>query len=211
MEAQQAILSDMGNFLAAPLISEKVEEPSDQEEQRLIKRCQSGDSQAMEQLVRQYQNQVYNIAYGMLGNPEDAQDLSQDVFLCVWEKISQFQFKSRFSTWLYRIVTNLCINEKNRQRRRQTVPMEMDDSQAWTPVDYVTPEREALLTERQEMLQAALAQLKPDYRRILVLREMEDMAYDELAKVLGCSIGRVKSRLHEARMELRTILQQKDR
>ncbi len=212
MEAQHAVLSIMGNLSVAHLISEEeAKESSDQQEWALIKRCQSGDSHAMEQIVRQYQNQVYNIAYGILGNPEDAQDLSQDVFLCVWEKIGQFQFKSRFSTWLYRIVTNLSINEKNRQRRRQTFPMEMDDSQAWTPIHSVTPEKEVLLAEKHEMLHTALAQLKPDYRKILVLREMENMAYDELAKVLGCSIGRVKSRLHEARMELRKILQQKER
>jgi len=211
MEAQHAILSDMTNFPVASLISENVEESSDQAEHEMIKRCQNGDSQAMEQIVLRYQQQVYNIAYGMLSNREDAQDLTQDVFLCVWEKMGQFQFKSRFSTWLYRIVTNLCINEKNRQRRRQTVPTEIDDTQAWTPVDHATPEKEALKNERQQMLQAALAQLKGEYRTILVLREMEDMAYDELAKVLGCSIGRVKSRLHEARMELRKILQQKDR
>ena len=212
----------MENSSVAHLISEEVEELSrqkvsseaelrDSEEQDLIKRCQSGNSQALEEIVRQYQNQVYNIAYGMLGNPEDAQDITQDVFLCVWEKIGQFRFKSRFSTWLYRIVTNLCINEKNRQQRRQTSPTEMDDSQAWTPIDHVTPEKEALLAEQREMLQAALAQLKEDYRKILILREMENLSYEELAEVLSCSIGRVKSRLHEARIALRKILKQKDR
>jgi RNA polymerase sigma-70 factor (ECF subfamily) len=207
---RQVVLSTMEHLSAAHLISEEVDEPSDEQERDLIKRCQNGNSQAMEQIVRQYQNQVYNIAYGILGNPEDAQDIAQDAFLSVWEKIGQFRFKSRFSTWLYRIVTNLCINERNRQRRRQTSPMEMNDSQAWTPVDSVTPEKEVLLAEQQELLQAALAQLKEDYRNILILREMENLSYDELAEVLNCSVGRVKSRLHEARTILRKILKQKD-
>ena len=211
MQAQQSVLSIMGDLPVTHPISEEFETSDDQQEQDLIKRCQSGDAQAMEVIVRQYQTQVYNSAYGMLGNREDAQDLAQEVFLRVWEKIQQFQFKSRFSTWLYRIVMNQCINEKNRQRRHQTFPMEMDDSQAWTPVHLVTPEREALLAEKQEMLQTALGQLKEDYRTVLVLREMENLSYEELAEVLNCSLGRVKSRLHEARMALRQILKRLDR
>jgi len=211
MQAQQAVLTAMGNSTITDLIPQEVEESSNQQENDLIKRCQSGDQQAMEQIVRQYQNQVYNIAYGMLRNSEDAQDIMQEVFLRVWDKIRQFQFKSRFSTWLYRIVKNLSINEKNRQRRRQTSPMEMDDSQAWVPIDTMTPEKEALLVEKHELMKVALAQLKKDYRMILVLREMETLSYEELSKVLGCSLGRVKSRLHEARMELRNILKQLDR
>ena len=211
MQAQLAVLTAMGNSTITDLIPQEVEESSNQQENDLIKRCQSGDQQAMEQIVRQYQNQVYNIAYGMLRNSEDAQDIMQEVFLRVWDKIRQFQFKSRFSTWLYRIVKNLSINEKNRQRRRQTSPMEMDDSQAWVPIDTMTPEKEALLVEKQELMKVALAQLKKDYRTILVLREMETLSYEELSEVLGCSLGRVKSRLHEARMELRNILKQLDR
>lgn len=211
MQAQQAVLTAMGNSTITDLIPQEVEESSNQQENDLIKRCQSGDQQAMEQIVRQYQNQVYNIAYGMLRNSEDAQDIMQEVFLRVWDKIRQFQFKSRFSTWLYRIVKNLSINEKNRQRRRQTSPMEMDDSQAWVPIDTMTPEKEALLVEKHELMKVALAQLKKDYRTILVLREMETLSYEELSEVLGCSLGRVKSRLHEARMELRNILKQLDR
>lgn len=211
MQAQQAVLTAMGNSTITDLIPQEVEEPDNQKENDLIKRCQTGDQQAMEQIVLQYQNQVYNIAYGMMGNSEDAQDIMQEVFLRVWDKIRQFQFKSRFSTWLYRIVKNLSINEKNRQRRRQTSPMEMDDSQAWTPIDTTTPEKEALLAEKQKLMEIALAQLKKDYRTILVLREMETLSYEELAEILGCSLGRVKSRLHEARMALRNILKQLDR
>ena len=161
--------------------------------------------------MRQYQQWVYNIAYGMLSNPEDASDVAQDVFLWLWENIGQFRFKSQFSTWLYRIVTNRCLNLKDQRQRRKTDPMEIDDSQPWVPLDTTTPEKTVLLAEQREILQKALAALKDDYRKILILREMQDLSYEELAQVLGCSVGRVRSRLHEARQALRKAIQRLER
>lgn len=174
----------------------------------LVRRCQDGDKRAMAILMRQYQQWVYNIAYGMLSNPEDASDVSQDVFLWLWEHIGQFRFKSQFSTWLYRIVTNRCLNLKDQRKRRKTDPMEIDDSQPWVPLDTTTPEQTVLLAEQRELLQRALATLKDNYREILILREMQELSYEELAEVLGCSVGRVRSRLHEARQALRKAIQQ---
>ena len=182
----------------------------DQHEIDLVKRCQNRDMQAMEEIVGQYENQVYNIAYGMLGSPEDAQDITQDVFVSVWEKIGQFRFRSKFSTWLYRIAKNVSLNEKSRRTSRKTDVVEIDDSQAWVPVDYQTPEDEILASEQQQILHKALGQLKESYRTILVLREMDELSYEDLSAVLGCSIGRVKSRLYEARMQLRGILKREN-
>ena len=182
----------------------------DQHEIDLVKRCQNRDMQAMEEIVGQYENQVYNIAYGMLGSPEDAQDITQDVFVSVWEKIGQFRFRSKFSTWLYRIAKNMSLNEKSRRTNRKTDVVEIDDSQAWVPVDYQTPEDEILASEQQQILHKALGQLKESYRTILVLREMDELSYEDLSAVLGCSIGRVKSRLYEARMQLRGILKREN-
>ena len=182
----------------------------DQHEIDLVKRCQNRDMQAMEEIVGQYENQVYNIAYGMLGSPEDAQDITQDVFVSVWEKIGQFRFRSKFSTWLYRIAKNVSLNEKSRRTSRKTDVVEIDDSQAWVPVDHQTPEDEILASEQQQILHKALGQLKESYRIILVLREMEELSYEDLSAVLGCSIGRVKSRLYEARMQLRGILKREN-
>ena len=119
-------------------------------------------------------NGFINIAYGMLSSPEDASDVAQDVFLWLWENIGQFRFKSQFSTWLYRIVTNRCLNLKDQRQRRKTDPMEIDDSQPWVPLDTTTPESTVLQAEQREMLQQALASLKDDYRKILILREMQD-------------------------------------
>lgn len=179
----------------------------DIDEHALVRRCQNGDKRAMETIMRQYQQWVYNIAYGMLSSPEDASDVAQDVFLWLWENIGQFRFKSQFSTWLYRIVTNRCLNLKDQRQRRKTDPMEIDDSQPWVPLDTATPERTVLQAEQREILQKALDALKDDYRKILILREMQDLSYEELAEVLGCSVGRVRSRLHEARQALRKAIQ----
>ena len=191
----------------APRMAERF---SEQQERDLVLRCRDGDRRAMETLMGHYQQWVYNIACGMLGNPEDASDVAQDVFLWMWENIGQFQFRSRFSTWLHRIVTNRCINEKDKLRRRKTEPMEIDDSQPWVPIDPASPESTVLRAEQREILQAALAKLKGDYRDILILREMQNLSYGELSDVLGCSAGRVKSRLHEARQALRKLIIQLD-
>jgi len=172
-------------------------------EDDLIKRCRDGDQRAMEQIVKRYEKQVYNTAFGIVGNREDAQDVTQDVFLTIWNKIGQFKFRSKFSTWIYQIAKNQSLNLKNLKKRRQTDATEINDSQAWVPVDEKTPETTLLVYEQQKLLLRALDNLKEKHRTILVLREMEALSYDDISEVLGCSTGRVKSRLHEARLALR--------
>ena len=185
----------------------KTEELDPTQERGIVLRCQNGDADAMGTLIIRYQHWVYNIAYGILGHHQDAEDVAQDAFVSAWENIGKFQFRSRFSTWLYRIVKNKCLNHIDQYQRRKTDPTEIDDSQPWVPLDTVTPEEEALRTEEKEIVHAALAKLKPSYREILVLRELRDMAYEEIAEILGCTLGRVKSRLHEARKALKKELE----
>lgn len=177
------------------------------QEREIVLRCQNGDVEAMGLLVTQYQHWVYNIAYGMLGHHHDAEDIAQDSFLSAWENIGNFQFRSRFSTWLYRIVKNKCLNHIDQYRRRKTDPTEIDDSQPWIPIDTVTPEDEALRKEAKEIVHAALAKLKDSHREILILRELQDLSYEEISELLGCTLGRVKSRLHEARKALKKELE----
>ena len=177
------------------------------QEREIVLRCQKGDADAMGTLVIQYQHWVYNIAYGMLGHHQDAEDVAQDAFLSAWENIGKFQFRSRFSTWLYRIVKNKCLNHIDQYQRRKTDPTEIDDSQSWVPLDTVTPEEEALRNEEKAIGHAALAKLTPSHREILVLRELRDLPYEEISEILGCTLGRVKSRLHEARKALKKELE----
>ncbi len=177
------------------------------QEQELVLRCQQGDVDAMEILVVRYQDWVYNIAYGLLGHHHDAEDVSQDVFLSVWENIGKFEFRSRFSTWLYRVVKNKCLNQMDRYQRRKTDPMEIDDSQSWVPLDMLSPEKAALRSEERDIVHRALGKLKESHREILVLRELREHTYEEISEILGCTLGRVKSRLHEARQALKTELE----
>lgn len=188
----------------------QVEEFDSKQERDVILRCQGRDKSAMATLVVQYQHWVYNIAYGLLGHHEDAEDVAQDVFLSVWQNINKFQFKSQFSTWLYKIVKNKCLNLIDQRKRRKTEPMEIDDSQPWVPLDNVTPEHEAIQSERTQILHNALDRLKESYRTILILRELRELSYEEIAEILNCTLGRVKSRLHEARKALRTELERID-
>ena len=177
------------------------------QEREIVLRCQKGDADAMGILIIEYQHWVYNIAYGILGHHQDAEDVAQDAFLSAWENIGNFQFRSRFSTWLYRIVKNKCLNHIDQYQRRKTDPTEIDDSQPWVPLDTVTPEEEALRNEEKNIVHAALAKLKDTHREILVLRELRDLPYEEIAEIFGCTLGRVKSRLHEARKALKEELE----
>ncbi len=177
------------------------------QERELVLRCQQGDVDAMGILITRYQHWVYNIAYGILGHHQDAQDVAQDAFLSVWENIGKFEFRSRFSTWLYRIVKNKCFNHIDQHQRRKTDPMEIDDSQPWVPLDTATPEEAALRSEEKDIVHSALARLKDSYREILVLRELRELPYEEISDILGCTLGRVKSRLHEARKALKKELE----
>ena len=175
----------------------------DNEERILIQRCQQGDRTAYQNIFLKYKDTVCNIAYGMFSNVEDAQDMTQEVFIRVFEKISQFRFKSSFSTWLHRIVVNMCISERRKRQKYVSKVNEFTDYYEQMRPQVKTPEDELLKKERQSQIQEALAKLKDAHRTILVLREIEELSYEELANVLQCSVGRIKSRLHEARMELR--------
>ena len=191
-------------FSIGTIFIKKVDQLTTDLENDLIKRCRDKDPRAMEQIVKRYQKQVYNTAYGIVGNREDAQDITQDVFLTIWNKVSQFKRQSKFSTWIYQIAKNRSLDLKNKKKRQKTDATEIDDTQARIPVEEKTPETKVLANEQQKLLLEVLDSLKEQHRTILVLREMEALSYDDIAQVLGCSVGRVKSRLHEARLALRT-------
>ncbi len=174
-----------------------------QEDAGLVESYKNGSSQAMGQIVNKYKGTIYNIAYGMLGNVEDAEDITQEVFLRVCQKVSQFRFKCRFKTWLCRIVINLCINKKEREIRQASSTGNGDPKPL---VEIETPETKALQAEKDRQIKAALDQLNEDYRAVVILRDMEGLSYKEIADVLECSQKLVKSRLHEARMKLRKFL-----
>ena len=171
----------------------------------LVKLCQKGDTVAFERLFQMHRDRVYGVAYKMLNNQEDALDLTQEIFLKAYQKIGKFNFRSSFSTWLYRLAVNVCIDELRKRKSVREYPM--DDSFQQISNNSNTPEEEAISNEREKFLWKAINSLKEKERAVIILRDMEGLSYNEIAETLKCSLGRVKSRIHEARNKLKSVLQ----
>ena len=182
------------------------------QDELLIRRAQRGDADAFEQLLLEHQKNVYNLCYRMAGNPDDAMDLSQETFLRAWRCLDQYQFASAFSTWLYRLCSNICIDFLRKRRRQQTVPLTFEDADGEeqtyaVPDPAPLPEEQVELKLTRETLAAAMAQLLPEHRAVLQLRVVNEMSYEQIADVLDIQIGTVKSRLSRARNQLKKILE----
>jgi RNA polymerase sigma-70 factor (ECF subfamily) len=168
---------------------------------RLLERCRRGDTSAFEELFRKYHAYVYNVALGMLGNGDDAADVTQDTFLRIHRSVERFRGDASFSTWLYRVAVNLCISELRRRSRSRlqyldelAVPEEEREAS-----DMPSPDEAAETQERCRAVRRILSALPPDYRAIMVLRHFQQLAYEEIADVLQISLSQVKTRLFRAR------------
>ena len=182
-------------------------------ESELVARAKAGDQDAFEQLVRDNEKRIYNLALRMVGDPEDALDLSQEAFLNAWKGLATFQGNSSFSTWLYRLASNACLDFlRARKRRHEAVgaSLSLDDTDAAPPLsdDHFRPDIQLERREREAALRRALDALPPHHRQVLVLRELSGLSYQELSDVLQLDMGTVKSRLTRARVSLRKILRE---
>ena len=166
----------------------------------LIYRAQSGDTEAFGQLVTKYRIRIFNTINVIVCDENDAWDLAQEAFLKAWRSIKRFQGGSSFYTWLYRITTNVTIDSLRRKCRRNEV--ELDDA---IPSSLPSPRANYRRTEISEHINAALAQLTPEHRAVIVLKEIEDLQYHEIAEILGISVGTVMSRLFYARKKLQSL------
>ena len=181
-------------------------------EEQLIRRAQQGDNSAFEQLLLAHQKKVYNLCLRMAANPDDALDLSQEAFIRAWRALGQYQFEANFSTWLFRLTSNVCIDFLRRKKRRQETSLteNYDDSddgaELLVPDGNPLPEQQAISNETRLELAQAMEKLSPDHREILQLRVVEDLPYEQIADILGVRVGTVKSRLARARLSLRKIL-----
>ena len=180
-------------------------------EQELIRRAKQGDHSAFEQLLRNNQDRVFSLAFRMVNNREDAADLAQEAFLKAWQGLRTFQGESAFSTWVYRLTTNVCIDFLRKQKRRQDIEpvVSLDDLEvSWAqPADHSQDPQRRL--EREEMSRAVargLEQLPDHQRQVLVMRELSGLSYQEIAEKLDLDLGTVKSRIARARLALRKIL-----
>ena len=181
-----------------------------EEELELIKRVLDGDSSAFEGLVLDNQTKVYNLALKMVGNEEDAFDMSQEAFLKAYNSIGSFRGDSKFSVWLYRLTSNVCLDflrSKSRHPHNSLTYMnEEDEKELDIPDDRLTPQGEVEKKELQEAVRKGILKLPKEYRVILLLREIDGLSYDEIAKALELEKGTVKSRIFRARKKLCEIL-----
>lgn len=166
----------------------------------LIKRCLRGDRKALEELVREYERPVYNAAYRILGNPDDAADVTQLVFLKVFERLDQYNPKFKFFSWIYRIAINESINQRNRGRFEQR----LDDDDAFAGSGH--PEEAAQADQLSDVIQAGLMTLQEDYRVVVVLRHFSELSYRDISDVLHIPEKTVKSRLYSARQLMKARL-----
>jgi RNA polymerase sigma-70 factor, ECF subfamily len=172
----------------------------------LIAATLAGDTAAFGQLVGLYQDRLYNSLLRVLGSAEDARDVVQDAFVQAFLKLDSFRGSSAFYTWLYRIAFNLAMSHARRERKLVSLDR-VKDGCGSEPVDgQPTPEADVLRTEHVALVHTALAELSPEYRQILVLRELEGCRYEEIAEILELPVGTVRSRLFRARLQLRDQL-----
>jgi RNA polymerase sigma-70 factor, ECF subfamily len=178
-----------------------VNAPQQLEDLELIRRSQAGDAEAFGELVTRYHARILTLLNGMVRNENDASDLAQEGFLKAWSSIRQFQGRSSFYTWLYRLTVNLAILSLRRKDRR--VEVELDD---YFPSSQPSPRVDYQLTEIREYFNAALEQLSPKQRAVIELKEIKGMQYREIAGVLNVSMGTVMSRLYHGKKRLQSIL-----
>jgi RNA polymerase sigma-70 factor (ECF subfamily) len=176
----------------------------------LVERARVGDAEAFRLLVERHYQRVYAVAIGMVRHRDDALELTQETFLHLHRSLRGFRFSAKFSTWLYRIVTNLCIDHFRRAARAPLPLMTREEDEA-EPVQWPDPAAEqpddaAHRAELRGALAWAFDQLSAPHRAVVVLREVEGLSYEEIAGALGCSIGTVMSRLHYARKRLQQLL-----
>ena len=181
-------------------------------EQELVRRAKDGDQLAFEQLVTDNEKRIYNLCRRMVGDQEDAAELTQEAFLNAWRGLPGFQAESAFSTWPYRLASNVCLAFLRRETRRKSLSLtvvSLDQEEAVEleiPDQRYAPEGELERLERRQAIRDGLARLSEEHRQVLVLRELSGLSYREIAQLLGVEEGTVKSRIARARGALRKVL-----
>jgi len=178
---------------------------------KLVAAAQQGDMLAFEELVARHRDKVYARAFSMVRNEDEAVDLSQEAWVKAWQRLIQFQGQASFATWMTRIVINLCLDHLRKAKRQRAESIEQLDEELGgverqMPVVNVNPSEGLERTELRKRIDRAMTQLSYEHRTVLILHEFEEMEYKQIAKVMGCSIGTVMSRLFYARRRLAGLL-----
>lgn len=184
----------------------------EQNEQLLLEKAKAGDVAAFEELIEAYQKKVFNLALRMIGNADDAADLAQEAFIRIFKAISGFKEQSSFSTWVYRITTNVCLDEIRKRKNRRVISLDeelhMDDGDIKRQVesDGPRPDEAAEREELRRIVNEAINSLPVEQRTAITLRDLNGMSYDQIAQILDCPAGTVKSRINRARQALKNVL-----
>ncbi len=173
----------------------------------LVKRAQKGDAKALEELLFAYEKRVYNISYRYMGNEADAYDMAQEALIKIYRRIKAFKGESSFSSWVYRITVNTCLDGL-RKNKKNVVSLEsaLESGASYSDDKNDTPEEAVLRLEDQSRVQEAIGILSADHKSVIVLRDINGLSYEEVALILSVSVGTVKSRICRARQKLKEIL-----
>ncbi|MEG6611909.1 sigma-70 family RNA polymerase sigma factor [Pseudoclostridium thermosuccinogenes] len=184
-------------------------------EKDLLKKARNGDIEAFEQLIEDYQKRVFNIALRMIGNYDDANELAQEVFIRIFKSIKDFKEESSLSTWIYRITTNVCLDEIRKRKNKnvvsldEEVKLEEGDLQRQVEDTRPTPDVIAEKNEVRKLVKDAIMSLPEEQRTVIILRDIQGFSYEEIAKIMKCPEGTVKSRINRSRQILRDRLKPK--
>ncbi len=202
----------MTMIMAEPATTPDSNTPTGMLEGDLVKRARKGDLAAYDELVKRYQERIYATIYHMTSNHEDANDLAQESFIKAYSALKSFKGGSSFYTWLYRIAVNKTINFLKQRKNKYHLSLNDMDMNAENDPDLValasdkTPFRDANLSELQKKLNEALLKLSEPHRMVVVLHDVQGQSHDEIAEIMGCNIGTVRSRLFYARQQLQGYL-----
>lgn len=179
------------------------------DEIKLVERASGGDPAAFNQLMELHERRMYAVALRMCANREDAQDCLQEAMLRIYRAIGSFKGQSTFSTWVYRVTMNTCLDELRRKKNRHNTSLDNLLDMGWAPTDgNNVPERQAIRAETRQQLHAAIKELPEDMRAAVVLRDIQGFSYDEIARMLDVNVGTIKSRISRGREKLREKLKE---
>jgi RNA polymerase sigma-70 factor, ECF subfamily len=176
-----------------------------------IKQVLKGNQNAFEEIVEIYKDKVFRLCYRMLGNTHESEDAAQETFIRAYVNLNSFNLKLKFSTWLYRIATNLCIDRLRKKKPDYYLDAEIAGTEGLTmysqlPADTVLPEKEIESMEIQEQIQKEISKLPEKYRAVIVLKYIEELSLNEISEILEMPLGTVKTRIHRGREALRNQL-----
>ena len=178
------------------------------DEARLIERATRGDAQAFNELMGAHERRMYAVAFRMCGTKEDAEDCLQEAMLRIYRSISTFKAQSSFGTWVYRITMNTCLDELRRRKNRPSTSLDDMLDAGWSPSDTREgPEQRAVRSELRTGLEAMILELPEDMRSAVVLRDIQGLSYEDIARALDANVGTIKSRISRGREKLREKIQ----